>query len=165
MLLAGITPGPAVLSCSSIDCENATGWTRARARLRAGVCWYLALRLLWCERAVKSWANEQILAKLVSKRWRVATKFQGEENLLKVCIGLPLVLAARWDTQAQQQFILPGSRAVWPLLAQQGLRWEMGFGLPIPGLAEQHQSVSVMTWGCHATAAVMFVPGLALSIL
>lgn len=120
---------------------------------------------LQCEHAVTSWPNEQILAKLVSKRWRVATKFQGEENLLKVYIGLPLVLAARWDTQTQQQFILPGSRAVWPLLqAQQGLRWEMGFGLLISGLAE-HQSVSVMTWGCHPTAAVMFVPGLALSIL
>lgn len=67
------------------------------------------------------------------------------KNLLKVHLGLPLLLlAARWDRQTQLQVGLapPAGTA------------QVGEGIWAPGLAEQHQSVSVVTWGCHPTAAM-----------
>lgn len=141
VLLASIISGPAVLWCSSIDCERQWDGLKCGHSFVLGcVCWSLALHLLCWERAGTGWANGQILAELANRKWRDPLSFREKKSSE----------AVYW---------------VWALLqAQQGLRWEMGFGLPAPPGLAQHQRVSVMTWGCHPAAA-MFVPGLALSML
>lgn len=131
VLLAGIISGPAVLPCSSTDCENAPRGTGVRALLCQGcVCWSW---LCISEQALTSWENGQIPAELVNKTWREATKFWREKIFWKCTLGFPCC----WQPGGTGRH---SCRWVWPLLQAQ-LRWEKGFGL----LAWQ-SSIRVFQW-------------------
>lgn len=59
VLLACIISGPAVLSCSSVDCEKAAGWTRLWALLCAGMCLLVpgSAALGMCSDELGKWAD------------------------------------------------------------------------------------------------------------
>lgn len=118
--------GPAVLSCSGIDCENAAEWIA----LCRDVCWSLAL-VPW-EHAVISWANGQITAKLVNKNWREASKFQGKKIFWNCILSFPCC----WQPGGTRRH-----SSSWSMLAAGGF-----------GLSCRHRGAEVGTLGSQFLA-------------
>lgn len=91
VLLASIISGPAVLWCSSVDCERQWDGLKCGHSFVLGcVCWSLALAsaaLRTCRDRLGKWADSCWACKQKMER---PTQFQGEKNLLKLYIGFGL---------------------------------------------------------------------------
>lgn len=105
------------------------------------------------------WANDSIPAKLVKKRWRAATAFQWKKPS-EMVHWLSIHTGTRQCVHTPQHF----DPAWLCLIFAFSCQHSRGFGLTVHGLAEHHQSISLMTGGYHSTLSVMFVPGIALNV-